>query len=196
MKKVLFRTMMVAVCTMMMASVMTSCEGKNDPQKPEGEDTTKVDPPVQVDTISVAALMNIEFQASDKMLEVFDITLQYYDANSELQTVAYKGGDASQKIITKSLPAKTGVRFSLAKRADLDTTVVKEFEGKFIFGFETYAVNKEGTRSGALIERGGSNGDITHPISKLDKYLEAFAKDKYYVFEFDANGNLTRKDWE
>ena len=197
MKKVLFRSMMVAVCTMMMATVMTSCnEGTNtpdDPQKPQ-QDTTKVDP---VDSVAVAAFMNFEFSANAKMLEVFDINIEYYDENSELKTEAYKGGDVVKTITTKGLPAKTGVRFTVEKKIDLDTMVVKQFESEYFLSYESYAVNKDGKRANAWSFQGGRNGEhVQHPISLLERYLASMAKVVAKVYEFDAKGEPTEKNWE
>ena len=183
------------VCTLLMPSCKQGQNTPDDPQKPQG-DTTNVDPKEPFDSVSVAACMFFEFEASAKTLEVFDIKLQYYDENSQLQSEVYKGENVSKKIITKSLPAKTGVRFSIDKRADLDTTKVKEFEGVINFSYQTYAVNKDGQRSGIQVERGGSDASTTLPISKIDKFLDAWAKDPYYVYEFAADGTFDKKEWE
>lgn len=188
MKKVLF-CMMVAVSAMM----MTSCEGKNEPQKPDGDDTTKV----TVDTVAVAALMNFEFEADAKMLEAFKLTVEYYDENSELKSEVFNGEKIAKKIITKGLPAKTGVRFTVEKKADLDTTVVTQFESEYSFSYETYAVNKAGERANAWKFLGGRTGEhVQHPINMIDKYLAAMARDEAKVYEFDANGKPTEKIWE
>ena len=182
--------MMAAVCAMM----MTSCEGgQNDPQKPQ-EDTTKV----TVDTVAVAALMDFEFAASTKMLDVFTLKVEYYDENSELKSLTFMGDTIAKKIITKGLPAKTGVRFTVEKKADLDTTVVREFESEFSFSYITYAVNKAGERANAWRYSGGRSGEpVKHSISLLDRYLAAMAKDEAAakVYEFDANGVATEKTW-
>ena len=196
MKKVLFRTMMVAVCTMMMAIVMTGCNGnQNDPQNPQ--DPQGGEQPTKIDTVSVAALMEFEFQGAAQMLETFDITIEYYDENSQLKSEAFTGEKIAKKIITKTLPATTGVRFTIAKKADLDEAATT-FHSDFSFAFVTYAVNAAGERSGTSRYSGGeSSGEQTEfDINLLDKYLAEMARNKSYVYEFDSDGEGARKVWE
>ena len=195
MKKVLFRTMMVAVCTMMMACVMTSCKGdQNNPQDPQNPQ--EEDQPTKVDTVSVAALMEFEFSASAKMLETFDITVEYYDENSQLKSEAFTGEKIAKKIITKALPATTGARFKIEKKADLGDATT--FHSEFSFAYVSYAVNKAGERSGTARYSGGDqSGDKTDfEIDLLDKYLDEMARDKGYIHEFAADGSSSRKTWE
>lgn len=184
----------MALVACMAAFVMTSCNGKNEPQKPDdSKDTTEAKP----DTVAVAAYMEFNFEANSEMLNVFTLGVEYYDENSQLKKEDFTGSKIIKKITTKGLPAKTGVRLVVEKRADLDTTVVKEFVSEYSYSYITYAVNKDGQRANRFEYSGGSSGEhVVNPISLIDRYIAGFSKDRYQVFEFDANGEPEAKTWE
>jgi len=131
------------------------------------------------------------------MLNFFTLGVEYYDENSQLKSEAYTGGKLSKKITTKSLPAKTGMRLIVEKRADLDTTAVKEFESEFSYSYKTYAVNAAGERANSREYSGGATGEhVVHEIRYIDRYVAGFGKDRFKVFEFDAKDAATEKTWE
>ena len=193
--------MMVAMCTMMMANVMTSCKGNQDePQNPqEQQDPQKPEEqqPETKDTVSVAALMEFEFTGSAKMLETFDITIEYYDENSQLKSEAFTGEKIAKKITTKALPATTGARYKIEKKANLDANATT-FHSEYSFAFVTYAVNAAGEQSGISKYSGGdASGNTTEfAIDKLDAFMAEMARNRDYIYKFDANGKGTKEAWE
>ena len=54
-----------------------------------------------------------------------------------------------------------------------------------------------GERANRFEYSGGSSDEhVVNPISLIDRYIAGFSKDRYQVFEFDANGEPEEKNWE
>lgn len=196
MKKFMFRATTVAMCAMMMASVFSSCNA-NKPDDPKED--PKEDPKTEVDTVAVAAVMNIDLWAAEDMLKVIAFSVEYLDEDGKAQTAKYEGGEFHKEIKSKGLPASLGIKFAMSKKEDVDLTQFEEFLSDFTFSYSAEPVNAAGKYTGVnWSAQGGLTGEpVKNPIDKLDQYLTSLNKRiAPTIFEYDEKGKLTEKAWE
>ena len=189
MKKVLFRIMMLAVCTSMMAGVMTGCKDKNAPSDPQdGNDSTKVVP--------ASVVMRFSFHVTDSMRMVADYTISYYDREGNIKTTPL---DSSEwyTVMSAYLPCKLGVRVDGAVKEGFDPA---NFETLTILRY--YSIDYwVGDEYGDRIADGASWSHISESSVSIpgDKVQEFFNNGPFcqWLYSFDAEGNVTRLDkWE
>ena len=107
MKKMMM-TLAAVLCCAMITTVFTACGSDDD-------NTTKPDA-----NKAVAAVMDYSLTTSDEMLAIFDLTIEYYDANSNVQTEQMTGKTWAKKVTAK-LPATLGLMSAPKKRSPFPT---------------------------------------------------------------------------
>ena len=182
--KQLFFIAMMAICSVAM-TVMTSCKDKDEPSNSALYDGDKL----------VAAFLQCEVNIESKTLEVFDVSFDFYDANGQKQNEPLTGSTWKKSIQSASLPALLGFRMNLAKKENVDLEKVGKVRVDFSYSYSTTDIDKNGKDGVYYAEKNSTN--IAVKDGQLDLYLEEYAKAPFGVlFEYNANGKRTIKEWK
>ena len=191
MKKTLFYSIAMLMCTML----MVGCNGQNEPQtpdqpeQPEDTTTTVVKP--------VAALLDYQFEVTEEMLEVANFTISYYDKDGELQTEQLES-TKWDKIIVAKLPAKLGVQVNAALREDFDSTKYEVFRALKKYYYFAYAVGSDGKQADSEIPfTNNTHSDMAG--SQIETFFNLYKEKPFaqVLFTFDEDGKKTyHSEWE
>ena len=170
----------------MAASVMTSCNKKNEP-------TPTPEPDLK--PVAAAIVFNVKFDP--QTIEQCDISFDYYDENGNKKNEVVTTAEWSKKIQTAALPATLGFQWNLAVKADLDTTKYQYFVVGYEFSYASAAVNAAGA---AVTEKvGASFGNrMEMAMSKREAVVNAVLNHNpiKFVHKYDAEGKCTSEDWK
>lgn len=180
--KQLFRMMTVALCAVLMSSLLTSCNSKNDPENSSSKIT--------------AAFMQFSFSTTDEMMQIFDFNVEYYDEKGSLKNDKLSEAAWSKRINSESLPAKFGFRVKVAMKKNVSLPADKKVLISYSHSYTSAAMDADHKSVGDLQK--GSR-DIESEIKSTQ--VEAWAKDFatkpliQAVFEYDANGKAQAGQW-
>ena len=181
MKKMMM-TLAAVLCCAMTTTVFTACGSDDD-------NTTKPDA-----NKAVAAAMDYSLTTSDEMLAIFDLTIEYYDANSNVQTEQMTGKTWAKKVTAK-LPATLGLRLKAQLKAGVDVSTKEKVTVSYGYNYMGYAINAKGEVVGDVV----SKEINTHSDMKGEKVAEWLTMKTdglvKYLFDFDANGKVSTSSW-
>ena len=178
------------LCAMM--TFATGCNLiKNNPDQP-----SQPTDPVADDTTPVGAYMTYTFGTNEDLLNMFYVTIEYYDEDGKVQSVKLKETAWSKRVDTKSLPAKLGFRILLSINGNYSISPTKVETISYYLSYITGATNAEGK----AIDKGLNDSyhvDTDCASAKLEKWLESYSSHpSHYVFKYDSNGVATSSNWE
>ena len=177
--------MMTLAAVLCCALAFNACT-KNDPTEPEAPDTTPV-----------AAKMSYSFTlGSDDMVNMLDVTIDYYDADGTVKSEAMTGKTWSKTVQSTGLPAKLGARMRVAVKAEANLTAKETFVVSSGYEYVGSAVNKKGENVGETFGT-GSTSTMTIKSSQVAEWAERH-KDglRKYLHSIAADGSHTSISWE
>ena len=179
------------LCAMM--TFATGCNMiNNNPDQP-----TKPTEPVADDTTPVGAYMTYTFGTNDDLLNMFNVTIEYYDENGKVQSEKIKETAWSKRVDAKSLPAKLGFRILFTLNGNYSISPTKVETISYYYSYLTGPTNAEGK---VIIGKGSNdslNFDQDCASGKLEKWLESYSSHpSHYVFKYDSKGVATSSNWE
>lgn len=180
--KKFFGVALTAMCALVMTTTFTACGGDDDDNK-GGGDTNK----------PVAASMKATLTAGDDLINNFDLTVDYYDANGKIQSEPLKEGKW-EKTIKASLPATLGVRLKAQLKDGIDPASIDLLAVKSSI---SYAYNILDANDGILDYFGYANTSSysIHGSDIPDWLKDEGEKIEHVLYTFDANGKYTLGSW-
>lgn len=181
---------MVAVSVLAM-SLFTGCKEKNQPTDPTDPTTpTK-------DTKAVAATMQIKATFGADMIEMCDISFDYYNEKGEKKNEVVTSTEWTKDIKTAGLPATLGLKWNLAAKADLDESKYEHFNLEYRIEFSSVAVNAAGEKVSTPIS-GQPNGMSGFAIAKREAAVASMMANNpvKFVIKYDKDGKATEGEWE
>lgn len=179
-----FMTLAAVLCCAMTTTVFTACGSDDDDPKNPADDTTPA-----------AAVMDYSLTVGDDMVNMLDLTVEYYDANGKVQSEPM-----TQKTWTKNvkaqLPATLGVRLKIQMKSSVNTATLEKFTESYTYSYSVYPV----TASGQQLEGGktsASSMSLDIPGSKLTEWAEDHANGLVkFLYVFDTKGQPTSSSWQ
>lgn len=196
MKKVLFYSIaLLTTC----AILMVGCQPKDEPQP---QDPTEQQPgePEQQQAQPVKALMNYTYEVSEQMIEVGDITINYYDNEGKLQSEVMTTTKWN-KVIVAALPAKLGVQVKPALKEGVDYSKYEVFSALRKYEYKAYCLDADGNLVGKEedIQKGSNTSTLDIPGDQIEAFFNKY-KDKplkQTLYKVDEKGVFTYLDeWE
>lgn len=173
-------TMMCAMTT----TVMTACSSSSDD---DGGKTSSNDP--------VAATMDYVLTTSNEMLDILDVTIEYYDENGKVQTEKMTNPEW-KKTVRAKLPATLGARMKGQLKDGVDVTTIASFKASYGYSYMGYAVNANNQAVGA-VQSNSSSSNLTMKGEKIPEFLnDKKAGIVKFLFTFDTKGNSTSASWQ
>lgn len=174
---------LAAIICCALTTVFTSCN-EEDKTKPEPEDLTPV-----------AAVMNYTLKAGDEILNSFNVTIEYYDADGQLKTEPMTAKEWT-KDVKADLPATLGARMTIQPKEGVNFENLEQFTAAYGYSYRGYAVSANDKVVGQIV----SNGiDTTLPMKgdKVSIWQERHADGIVkFLFTFDAEGKADSSSWE
>ena len=174
-----------------MMTLATGCNlFNNNPDKP----STPTEPATD-DTTPVGAYMTYTFGTNDDLLNMFNVTIEYYDENGEVQSVKLKETAWSKRVDAKSLPAKLGFRILFTINGNYSISPTKVETISYYYSYLTGPTNAAGKVIGDGLND-SYHTDADCASGKLEKWLETYSKHpSHYVFQYDSKGVPTSANW-
>jgi major membrane immunogen (membrane-anchored lipoprotein) len=176
-------TALTVMCALVMTTTLTACGGDDDNNKGGGSDNK-----------AVAASMNAVLSVGDDMLNYFNLTIDYYDANGKIQSEPLKE-NKWEKTIKASLPATLGVRLKAQLKDGIDPTTIDllSIKTSFTYGYNTLTAN-----DGILeVFADGHGSSYSIKGSDIPEWLDEDAnKIVQILYTFDASGKYSKGSWE
>ena len=165
--KKLMMTLAAVLCCAMTTTVFTACGSDDDNSSNPAEDKT-----------AVAAKMDFEMYVGDDMLNVLDMTLEYYDAAGNLQNEKVTTNNV-KKNIKANVPAKIGTRLKIALKDGVDPS---QFTLDIAYQGDVYAVNASGKElDGGKVFTRTSKRTISNVQDWINNYANALLVEYYTV---------------
>ena len=184
MKKFLM-TFAAVLCCAMTTTLFTACGGDDDDDnKNPAEDLTPK-----------AAVMDCEITVGDDMLNTFNLTIEYYDANGKVQSEKLTQKSWSKKV-KASLPAKVGARLLLQIKDGVDVASAETFTAVYGYSYQAYAVTAS-DKVVSNIAAGGINTTLPMKGEKVADWVR-----KHYdglvqvLYNFSSTGMGLSASWE
>jgi len=181
-KQFLMATLTV-MCAIAMTTVFTSCSKDDDDNK-----TTDDNKPT-------AAVMDYSLTVGDDMLNMLDLTVEYYDANGKVQSEQMTGKTWTKSVKAK-LPATLGVRLKIQVKSSVNPATLEKFTESYSYNYSVYPVNASGKQLEGG-KAGASSLSLDIPGSKLAEWAEDHANGLVeFLYVFDANGQPKSSSWQ
>ena len=190
MKTKFFYFAMVAVSVLTM-SVFTGCKEKNNPTDPDTPTTpTK-------DTKAVAATFKVHATFAAEMIEMCDISFDYYDENGAKKNEKVTSAEWNKDIKSAGLPATFGLKWNVAVKAGFDESKYEHFLIDYRIEYSSAAVNAAGEEVSTPIA-GQPNGKNGWAMAKKDAAVQALMENNpvKFVIKYDKDGKGTQGAWE
>ena len=186
MKKIVLAAVAL-ICMTMSTTVLTSC-GSDDSKGGSDQPEKKI----------VYAVANFGVQVTDDMFKYGDFTIEYYDANGQVQTEKLTDKVWSKNGTKAKLPAKFGMRLKGQMKPDADlsgVTSVKVGQGRLCrYGLEYSNGEVEILNPWAVEPEGTIRTIAATDLAKWFERHEAGFVNVLYIF--DANGKVTEGEWQ
>ena len=180
MKKLLMMFAAVLCCAMT-TTVITACGSDDD-------DDTKPD-----QDVAVAALMDYKFTTSQEMLQSFDLTIDYYDANGNVQTEQFTTTEWKKSVKSTKFPAKLGARLKAKLKSGVDPN--SRIKVDYGYAYHGYSVNAKDQVLGIMVS-GDISESSTISIGQVNAWLDEHSDGLVkYLFTFDTKGIPTDTNW-
>ena len=177
-------TLAAVLCCAMTTTVFTACGSDDDDPKNPAEDTTPV-----------AAVMEYSLTVGDDMVNMLDLTVEYYDANGKVQTEQMTQKTWTKKV-TAMLPATLGVRLKIQVKSSVNPATLEKVTESYTYSYSVYPVTASGKQQeGGKANASSLNLDILG--SKFAEWAEDHANGLVkFLFVFDAKGQPTSSSWQ
>ena len=185
--KQLFRAALAAFCVLVMTSLMTGCKEKNDPvvEEPQTENRTPV-----------AAFMDYAYSTTDEMIKVFDITVEYYDSEGNVQTETLTTATWAKSAKSASLPAKFGMNVKIAFKENIDVDNLPLMALEYECSYKSSALDAQNVAVGKQVAD-AFHGKAEFAGKKIAVWVDSYAKHPVqFLHQFDAKGVATSIAWE
>ena len=180
MKKTI-KTLAAVLCC---ALAFTACT-KDEPGNPTPE----------TDLTPVAALMDYTLTMGEDMLNMCDITIEYYDTDGKVKNEALTKGSWEKRVLAP-LPASLGVRVKAKLKSGANPSSQESFTAAYGYDYMGYAVNSTGGVVSDVVGRGSSTS-MSMKGDKVEEWLTRHADGLFsFLYSFDAKGKPTRETWE
>lgn len=180
MKKKLMAIAAVFCCAMTM-TVFTAC----------GDDD---DNPYIDNKKPVAVLMNYSFTTTSETLNVFDLTIEYYDANGAIQTEQMTNAQWNKSLRTK-IPTTVGARLKAKVKSGVDVASMEKVTASYGYEYEGYPVSADNSVAGTVIG-GGFNVNESMKGDKVAGWLDTNADGLVkFLYKYAADGNAESGKW-
>lgn len=180
MKKILV-TVVAVLCCAMISTVFTSCGGDDDENNTGGNNK------------SVAVFMVAGLSVSDDMMNYLDLTVDYYDANGQIQSEPMTE-KKWEKTIKANFPATLGVRLKAQLKDGIDPTSIALFNAESWISYNFEYLNSKGDKTS---EFGNSHGgEVSINGSDINDWLKTKSNGlKQVLYNFDADGKWSEGSW-
>ena len=179
--KNLFMTLAVVMCCAIISSVFTACSSDDDKNSDNGK--------------AVAAVMNYMVNVGDDVFAALDLTIEYYDANGQVQSEQMTAKNW-KKTVQAKLPATLGARLKMQVKSSVNPATLEKFTEDVKYSYSVNPVNARG------IELSGGKVYSNHPTldmpgDKVTDWVERHADGLVkFLYVFDANGQVTESSWQ
>lgn len=181
MKKKLL-TIAALICCTMATTVFTAC-GDDD------EGGAPVD-----DQKPVAVVMAYSFSTTADMLNVFDLTVEYYDATGAVQSEKMTTTQWT-KAVTPKLPATVGARLLAKVKDGVDVANMESVTVAYQYEFSGKAVSANGQLAGSAVG-GGTGISLAMAGNKVAEYLTKHQAGLVkYLYKYSSDGNAESGSW-
>ena len=176
-------------CCVMTTTVFSACSIEEEGGG-ESNDNSVAVAVKAIDTIIV----------TDKLLEMFNLTIDYYDVDGKIKTEPLTTKTWIKSIKTP-LPAKVGVRLKLDLKEGIAMEDMKglSFRGGRFSCF-TYVVDQTDHIYTKSVQGDGSEISVHLPTdeTRLEKLLDRYKNVgvEYYLYTYDENGNYSSGAWQ
>ena len=133
--KIKMMTLAAIFCCAMSSTMFTACGSDDD----DDDNKNQVD-----DTKPVGAQMCYGLIVDDAMLSAFDLTIEYYDENSQLQTEKLTQEEWEKIVKATKLPASLGFRLKAKAKNGIDADFFQKHIGLYGFHYDAGPVNTAG----------------------------------------------------
>lgn len=178
-----FLTALTMMCVMTTTTVFTACGDDDDNNTPaDGNKAT-------------AAVMNCDLTVGDDMFNYLDLTVEYYDANGQVQSEQMTAKNW-KKTVQAKLPATLGARLKMRVKSSVNPATLEKFTEDVKYSYSVNPVNARG------IELSGGKVYSNHPTldmpgDKVTDWVERHADGLVkFLYVFDANGQVTESSWQ
>ena len=181
--KKIIMTLAAVLCCAMISTVFTSCGG-------DGDDENKN---TGGDNKTVAVSMKAGLSVSDDMINYLDLTVDYYDANGQIQSEPMTE-KKWERTIKANFPATLGVRLKAQLKDGIDPTSIALFNAESWISYRFEYLDSKG---GITSEFGRSHGgEFSIEGSKITDWLNKDGgKIKEILYNFDADGKWSEGSW-
>ena len=180
--------LMVAMCAIGLSGLMTNCnKHQNDPDVPD-------DPQVKK---AAFARAEADITVTNDMLEVLDLTLSYYDNAGELKQKAVTTSEI--KLETKApLPTRAGLCLTAQLKEGIDIESYDQVDLTCIFSYKCAAVDEDDIIVGQVHRMDGDRNSMQLKGAHVPAWVTTFNKVHpiKFLYEFDAEGNSQKAEWE
>jgi major membrane immunogen (membrane-anchored lipoprotein) len=178
-----FGAALTVMCALVMSTTLTACGDDDDNGSKGGGDDYK----------PVAASLNATLSVGDDLIQYFDLTVDYYDADGKLQSEPLNEAKWEKKI-KASLPVTLGVRLKAQLKDGVDPATIDliSVKSSLAYGYQTLDA-KDGIINVFASSHAGSysihGSDIPEWVNDEGKQLEKI------LYNFDATGKYTLGSW-
>ena len=188
-----FRVMLLALCAIMLGGLMTGCKEKNGPETPSSETPETPQEPGKAAFARAEAALTF----TDAMLEVLDITIDYYDNAGELKSEAVTARE--WKFQTKApLPTKAGMCVRVAIKEGIDIDSYEKVNLTITVAYRCAAVDANDLIVGPVHRVDGASFGSELIGPHVQAWVNVINKKKSvsFLYNFDAEGNSEKEEWE
>lgn len=181
MKKKIMAIAAVFCCAMTM-TMFTACGSDDDGGSPVDDKK-----PVAVD-------MDYAFSTTNDMLNIFDLTIEYYGDNGTVQTEKMTSTQWKKSVKPK-IPATVGARLLAKVKDGVDVASMEKVTISYAYEYAGQAVSSDNYVVGTVIG-GGTGQNLTMAGSKvaehLNKYKDGLVK---FLYKYSSSGNAQEGSW-
>lgn len=180
MKKKLMAITAVFCCAMTM-TVFTAC----------GDDD---DNPTIDNMKPVAVVMDYTFETTAEMLNVFDLTIEYYDESGSVQKEQMTNAQWKKSLRTK-IPTTVGARLTAKVKDGIDVASMEKVSVSYAYKYNGYPVSADNKVAGTVISA-GTGTNLTMKGDKVSEYLAKHSDGLVkYLYKYASDGNAESGSW-
>ena len=181
-----FHGVMMTLCAVVLAT-MSSCNftNKNNPSDPS---TKPSDPGTE--EASLGAYAEYMYAATDDMIDLLNIKIEYLDGDGKTQTVTLTEPSWGKRVEAKKVPAKFGMRVNLTVKGTADQTKYKSIAINYTASYISTLRDAQGKSTGA-VHKNATDVELTIGPNQLSEWIENYKKKPtQFWFEYDEKGNF------
>ena len=180
-----FRVWLLALCAIMLGGLMTGCKNQNEPETPQEPEK--------------AAFARAEATVSftDAMLEVLDITIDYYDNAGELKSEAVTAREWMFES-KAPLPAKACMCVRVALKEGIDIESYERVNLTITVAYKCAAVDANDLIVGPVHRLDGASFGTELAGAHVQAWVNVINNKKSvsFLYNLDAEGNSEKEEWE